>query len=101
MANGKRKGHINGSKFCKHGKVTESAREVAEMVNKFPEVKKVSNGFLNGKGSSRFSMKFTEINGGWTIKIYGSHAVQELHVYTNNPAETRTKLEKELQKNLR
>lgn len=101
MSNGKHKGHIHGPKFCKHGAVTESARKVAEIANKFQEVGSISNGFIEGKGPAHFSIKFTKINGGWTITVRGSHAVQELHVYTSNPEVTREKIEKKFPKNLR
>ena len=101
MANGKRKGHINGSKFCKHGTVTESARKVAETVNKFPEVETISNGIISGKGPAHFSIKFDAIHGGWKITVRGSHAVQKLYVYTSNTEETRKRLEEAFSKNLR
>lgn len=101
MGNGKLKNRINGPKFCRHGGVTEPARIVAEVVSKFAEVRKISNGDICGKGPSRFGIRFIQINGGWTIKVYGSHTVQDLHVYTNNPPYTREKLELKFPNNLR
>lgn len=101
MGNGKRSGCIHGSKFCRHTTVTEPARRVAEVLNKFPEVTKIANGAISGKGPSQFGIKFFQIHGGWMIKVFGAHAVQKLHVYTDNAQNTRMKLEKEFSANLR
>lgn len=101
MSNGKKKGYIHGGKFSVHGRVTESARKIAETVSKYPEVKSISNGTIIGKGPSQFSIKFEEIHGGWRIKVYGSHAMQKLHVYTRDPTQTREKLELKFLNNLR
>lgn len=101
MGNGKRKNYISGPKFCRHGGVTEPARRVAEVVSKYTEVRKISNGDICGRGPSQFGIRFIQINGGWTIKVYGAHAVQDLHVYTNDPPSTREKLELKFPFNLR
>lgn len=101
MGNGKRNGCIHGAKFCRHTTVTEPARRVAEILNKYSEVTKIANGAICGKGPSQFSIKFLQIHGGWTIKVYGAHAVQDLHVYTNDPPSTREKLELKFPFNLR
>lgn len=101
MSKGKRNGCINGAKFCKHSTVTGSARKVAEILNKFPEVTKISNGFISGRGSSQFSIEFLPIHGGWTIKVYGCSAVQKLHIYTEDPAYTREKLIEAFPNNIR
>ncbi len=101
MANGKRNGCINGAKFCKHSTITESARKVAEILNKFPEVTKIANGTICGKDPSQFGIRFLLIHGGWTIKVYGCSAVQSLHIYTNDPACTKEKLELKFPNNIR
>lgn len=101
MGNGKKKGYIHGEKFSVHGRVTESARKVAEVVCKFPEVKSISNGTIVGKGPSQFTIKFEEIHGGWRIKVYGSHAMQKLHVYTKDPSHTLEKIMLKFPSNIR
>lgn len=93
MKDRKRSGSISGKKFCRHTTVTQSARKVAEVLNRYQEVTKISNGYINGKGRAQFSLKFIPIHGGWTIHVHGSHAMQELHIYTNDPDATRRKIE--------
>lgn len=100
MSNGKRKGHIHGGKFCKHTTVTDASQKVAELVNSFPEVKKISLGIIKRTKSGRFGMKFAPIHGGWTIAVHGSQAVQHLHVYTSDPLHTRKKIEEEFPENV-
>lgn len=101
MGNGKRNGKIHGVKFCRHTTVTEQARKVAEILNKFSEVTKIANGSISGKGPAQFGIKFVQIHGGWKIKVYGTHTVQDLHVYTDDPARTREKLELKFPNNIR
>lgn len=93
MAAGKNENHLHGRKYCKHTTVTDSARKIAKLADSFPEVTKISLGVIEGKGSAQLGMKFTAIHGGWTIKVGGSHATQKLHIYTNDPAGTRNKIE--------
>ena len=92
VGNGKRSNCIHGTKFCKHTTVTPVARKVAEFLNNLPDVTKISNGIICGKGPSQFGIKFNQIHGGWMIKVFGAHAVQKLHVYSNNPEGTKQKL---------
>lgn len=101
MANGKRKGHIGGGKFCRHTTVTEAARRVAELLNSFPEVKKISLGIIKRSKSGRFGIKFEPIHGGWRIIVCGTQAVQYLHIYTNSPSDTREKLERKFAEHIR
>ncbi|MBI5078132.1 MAG: hypothetical protein HZB11_02035 [Candidatus Yonathbacteria bacterium] len=101
MSNGKRKGHIHGAKFCRHTTVTEAAQRVVELVNKFPEVKKISLGIIKRSKGGCFGIKFIPIHGGWRIVVRGTQAVQRLHIYTNNPDNTREKLEREFSEHVR
>lgn len=92
MSNGKRKNHILGPKFCKHTTVTESARKVVELINKWNEVTKISLGIIRQTKSGHFDVRFVPIHGGLTISVRGSKAIQQLHVYTSDPNETLRKL---------
>jgi hypothetical protein len=68
-----------------HSTLTDTAREVVEIAQKYTEVSKIGIGFIDHTHSGRRDIKFILINGGLKIKVVGSGAVQELYIYTNNP----------------
>ena len=75
-----------------HSTLTDTAREVIEITQKYTEVSKIGISFITHTHSGRRDIKFLPINGGIKAKVSGSGAVQELYINTNDPEFIKNKL---------
>ena len=77
---------LNNNKITNsHSTLTDTAREVVEIAQKYIEVSKIGIGFITHTHSGRRGIKFLPISGGIKVIVRGSGAVQELYIYTSNP----------------
>lgn len=69
---------------------------VVETARKLDCVSKVALGIIKPirGNSTTSSLKLTEIDAGLRVKVRGPNSVQELFIYTANPAQVREVLEK-------
>jgi hypothetical protein len=90
--------HRTGKKITtSHTSIIDAAIPVVEAAERLPEVTKISLGIIKQVGKSRgqHRIKFLPIFGGWKITVRGSSTVQEIYVYTENAASTKTAIETE------
>jgi hypothetical protein len=77
-----------------HKKLTRShtsaiarVQEVIALIQKLPEVSKISLGIIKHIGVGRPAVKFHEITGGFRAVIRGNISIQEIFVYTKQVEE--------------
>jgi hypothetical protein len=88
--------HKSGGKItASHTSIIDAAFPVVEAAERLAEVTKISLGIIKqvGKSRGRHRIKFLEITGGWKLTVRGSSTIQELYVYSQSPASTRSSLE--------
>jgi len=67
-----------------HSTDTEASREVMRLINKLPEVTKISLGEIRHVPGGRRDIKFLPMNGGVKVVVRGNGAVQHMYVYTKD-----------------
>lgn len=89
------KGHRQGGKIQgRHTTVIPVAEKIIDLLNKNPEVKKISVGFIkHGIKSGRHAIKITDLESGLLLKIRGTASIQEIRVYTEANKEIKNLLE--------
>ena len=88
--------HKSGGKItASHSSIIDAAVPVVEAAEKLPEVTKISLGIIKqvGKGRRQRRVKFLPITGGWKLTVRGSATVQEIFIYTGQPANTKVSIE--------
>lgn len=91
IPNARRKTALNQMAKATHKKITRShtstiakAEEVVAMIQKLPEVTKISLGIIKHIGVGKPTVKFHEITGGFKAVIRGNISIQEIFVYTKD-----------------
>lgn len=74
--------HKTGRKFTRsHTTTTDLAKAVVTMLEKLPEVTKISLGIIKQIGVGKPAVKFHPITGGFRSVIRGNVSIQEVWVY--------------------
>jgi hypothetical protein len=68
-----------------HTTVTEDAAVVIAAAKSRPEVTKVRNSIISGRGSGKPRLKIAPVNGGLRVTVLGTNATQDVYVYTADP----------------
>lgn len=69
-----------------HTSAIERVQEVVALIQKLPEVNKISLGIIKHIGVGKPAVKFHDITGGFRAIIRGNISIQEIFVYTKNPS---------------
>ena len=77
-----------GKITCSHSTITETAAKVIQAAHTLDEVTKISAGIIKHVGGGEQRLKFLTIVGGIKAVVRGNGAVQEIFIWTKNPAET-------------
>ena len=88
--------HKTGRKITTtHTSIIEAALPIVETAERLLEVTKISLGIIKRVGISRgqHRIKFLPITGGWKLTVRGSSTVQEIYIYSESAANTRSSLE--------
>jgi len=103
MSKGCKKGHRDGGKIGgRHTTVTETAGQIVDVLDRFPEVTCISLGVIEptpGKSAGCRHMKVIPHEGFLLLKIRGNGSVQELRVYSRDWQKTRSGLAEVAQQN--
>lgn len=75
-----------------HTSAIEKADEVVSLIQKLPEVTKISLGIIKHIGVGKPAVKFHPITGGFKAVIRGNISIQEIFVYTKDPDEVQKKI---------
>lgn len=75
-----------------HTSAIEKAEEVVAMIQKLPEVTKISLGIIKHIGVGKPTVKFHEITGGFKAVIRGNISIQEIFVYTKDSSEVQKRI---------
>ena len=67
-----------------HTSAIELVEEVVSVIQKMPEVSKISLGIIKHIGVGRPTVKFHAITGGTKAVIRGNISIQEIYVYTQD-----------------
>lgn len=86
------KGTTNTKVNKSHSTITKTSASLLKYINKIPEVEKVSIGIITHIRGGRKDLKFLPITGGIKASVRGDGAVQEIYIYTSNPANTEKEL---------
>ncbi len=70
-----------------HTSAIERVQEVVALIQKLPEVSKISLGIIKHIGVGKPTVKFHPITGGFRAIIRGNISIQEIFVYTKNPSD--------------
>lgn len=83
-----RMGHIAGRRVSRqHSTVIEAAQPLVLFLRKLPEVTKIALGRLDVHlPSTEWRVKTTEISGGLRLQVRGTNSIQQIMVYTSEPA---------------
>ncbi len=74
--------HKTGRKLTRsHTTITEKAKEVVTMLERLPEVTKISLGIIKQIGLGKPAVKFHPITGGFRCIVRGNTSIQEVWVY--------------------
>jgi hypothetical protein len=74
--------HKTGRKLTRsHTTITEKAKEVVTMLERLPEVTKISLGMIKQIGLGKPAVKFHPITGGFRCIVRGNTSIQEVWVY--------------------
>ncbi len=90
-----KKGHFESAKKSRgnHTTVIDAAEPLVKEADKMPYVTGISPGYIDAKARSREQrVKFSVINAGLLMKVYGRHSMQEIRLFTTCPL----RVEKEL-----
>ena len=95
------KGHRQGGKVQgRHTTIIPAAEKIVDLLNKNPDVKKISAGFIkHGIKSGKHAIKISELDSGLLLKIRGTASIQEIRVYTNKKEEVKSSLKDYSEKN--
>ncbi len=75
-----------------HTSAIERVQEVVALIQKLPEVSKISLGIIKHIGVGRPAVKFHEITGGFRAVIRGNISIQEIFVYTKDSSRVQKKI---------
>lgn len=79
--------HKTGRKLTRsHTTITEKAKEVVTMLERLPEVTKISLGIIKQIGLGKPAVKVHPITGGFRCTIRGNVSIQEVWVYVRGDA---------------
>ena len=74
--------HKTGRKLTRsHTTIIEKAREVVSMLERLPDVTKISLGIIKQIGLGKPAVKFHPITGGFRCVVRGNVSLQEIWVY--------------------
>ncbi len=74
--------HKTGRKLTRsHTTLIEKARDVVTMLERLPDVSKISLGIIKQIGLGKPAVKFHPITGGFRCIVRGNVSIQELWVY--------------------
>lgn len=74
--------HKTGRKLTRsHTTIIEKARDVVTMLERLPEVTKISLGIIKQIGLGKPAVKFHPITGGFRCIVRGNVSLQEIWVY--------------------
>jgi hypothetical protein len=76
-----------------HTTLIDAAVPVVDLLQARPEVSKISLGLIKNIGKGSTGLKFHPAVGGWRLVVRGSTSLQEIVVYTSDPAQTKRALE--------
>lgn len=81
--------HKTGRKLTRsHTTITEKAKEVVTLLERLPEVTKISLGIIKQIGLGKPAVKYHPITGGFRCTIRGNVSIQEIWVYVRGDADT-------------
>ncbi|HEY1037436.1 MAG TPA: DUF2103 domain-containing protein [Candidatus Paceibacterota bacterium] len=75
-----------------HTSAIEKVEEVVAVIQKLPEVSKISLGIIKHIGVGKPTAKFHAITGGFKAVIRGNISIQEIFVYTKEPDTVQKKI---------
>lgn len=79
--------HKTGRKLTRsHTTLTEKAKEVVTMLERVPEVAKISLGIIKQIGLGKPAVKHHPITGGFRCVVRGNVSIQEIWVYVRGDA---------------
>jgi hypothetical protein len=79
--------HKTGRKLTRsHTTLTEKAKEVVTMLERLPEITKISLGIIKKIGLGKPAVKYHPITGGFRCTIRGNVSIQEVWVYARGDA---------------
>ncbi len=85
--------HLAGGKITSsHTTVIDEAERIIKTAQELPEITKISLGIIKQIGTGERKILFTETPSGFLVKIRGGVTIQEIRVYTKDPAKTREAL---------
>ena len=88
--------HRAGGKLTRsHTTLIDAAVPVVDLLQDRPEVSKISLGLIKNIGKGSTGLKFHVAVGGWRVVVRGSTSLQEIVVYTSDPARTKFELERQ------
>ena len=85
---------LGGKITNSHSSLTETAEKLVAKAIKLELISKISISTITHVGGGRKSLKFLPITGGIKAVVRGSGSVQNIYIYTTNPEEVESKLEK-------
>jgi Predicted metal-binding protein (DUF2103) len=77
-----------------HTTMTDATARILSVIQKHPDVTKISLGEIRHVSGGRRDIKCLRIDAGIKVAIRGNGAVQQIYVYTNNADEVIAVLEK-------
>lgn len=77
-----------------HTSAIEKVQKVVALIQKLPEVSKISLGIIKHIGVGKPAVKFHEITGGFRAVIRGNISIQEIFVYTKQVEDVQKKISK-------
>ncbi len=80
-----------------HTSAIEKAQEVIALIQRLPQVTKISLGIIKHIGVGKPTVKFHDITGGFKAVIRGNISIQEIWVYLDDP-ESGEHVEKSIRK---
>ena len=79
--------HKSGRKLTRsHTTLIEKARDVVTMLERLPDVTKISLGIIKQIGLGKPAVKFHPITGGFRCIVRGNTSIQEVWVYVRGDA---------------
>jgi len=79
--------HKTGRKLTRsHTTLIEKAKEVVSMLERLPEVSKISLGIIKQIGLGKPTAKYHPITGGFRCVVRGNVSIQEIWVYVRGDA---------------
>ena len=82
--------HKTGRKLTRsHTTITEKAKEVVTLLERLPDVTKISLGIIKQIGLGKPAVKFHPITGGFRCVVRGNTSIQDVWVYVRGEAPQR------------